>query len=240
MKATWLIMPGYEAPDSKMKCCLCGAPSEGRKATDIFGNTFRDYREMAYRLSPYICEPCALSMKDVPSGVVNYIDGTQKFPRSALRGLGWRFFSWVLVEGREPIGATKAHCKELREFMRNPPVGKKFAVVIADSGQKQLLYRLDVQTISADGDPYVAQFETEQVPIDTRFWELLRIADKIASVLGKTRVGDPENYLAMGKYIEAYGRESAGEYLHFTKLVDTPQGRLCGFLALNSGRSDNE
>ena len=234
MRATHLLVPGHIAPDTGKKCCICGCGSDGAyKGTDYFGDTFRDYREMQDRLSPYICSMCALSLKDVPSGVVHYLDGSIKTPRSAARGLGWRFFSWVLVEGEEPIGATKAHCRELRAVMANPPIGRDFAVVIADSGQKQLIYRLDTQRVSTAGTPYLIQFETEQVLVDADFWRMLGIADKIARVCGKTHVVEPPSYLTLAKCIERYGDGFVEEFEFFAARIDTPQARLCGFLALS-------
>ena len=234
MRATHLIVPGHVEKDTGEKCCICGCgTSDALKGRDFFGDTFRDYREMQCRLSPYICELCALSLKDVPSGVVTYLDGSKKTPRSALRGLGWRFFSWYLVEGEDPVGATKAHCKELRAVMARPPVGKYFAIIIADSGQKQLIYRLDAQRIDAPGAAYTVQFETEQVLIDGNFWRLLGITDRIAGAVGKTRVLEPPGYLALAKCLEKYGDGFIQDFDFFTARIDTPQARLCGFLALS-------
>lgn len=233
MRATHLLVPGHVEPDMGEKCCICGCGTDGAyKGTDFFGDTFRDYREMQYRLSPYICSMCALSLKDVPGGVVRYIDGSQKTPKSEKRGLGWRFFSWYLVEGCEPIGATKAHCKELRAVMAAPPVGKYFAVIIADSGQKQLIYRLDAQKIEGGGTPYLVQYETEQVLIDGEFWGLLGVADKLATVVGKSRVLEPVGYLTLAKGMEMYGEGFADEYMFFAARLNTAKARLCGFLAL--------
>lgn len=233
MRATHLLVPGHVEPDAGEKCCICGCGTDGAyKGTDFFGDTFRDYREMQYRLSPCICSMCALSLKDVPGGVVTYLDGSTKTPKSEKRGLGWRFFSWYLVEGREPIGATKAHCRELRAVMAAPPIDKYFAVIIADSGQKQLIYRLDAQKVQSEGTPYLVQFETEQVLIDDEFWRLLGIADKIAAVVGKMRVLEPAGYLTLSKCIETYGEAFADDYMYFSARLDTAKTRLCGFLAL--------
>lgn len=233
MRATHLLVPGHVETDTGHKCCICGCgTSNALLGKDYFGDTFRDYREMQDRLSPYICSMCALSLKDVPSGVVTYIDGSTKTPRSEKRGLGWRFFSWVLEEGKAPIGATKAHCKELRDVMTHPPVEKKFAIIIADSGQKQLIYRLDAQFILSENTPYLVQFETEQVTIDAEFWHLLGIADKIASVVGKMRVLEPANYLFLQKCMDTYGESFAEDYQYFTQRAETAAARLCGFLAL--------
>lgn len=233
MKATHLLVPGHVETDTGHKCCICGCgTSNALLGKDYFGDTFRDYREMQDRLSPYICSMCALSLKDVPSGVVTYIDGSTKTPRSEKRGLGWRFFSWYLVEGKPPIGATKAHCKELRDVMAHPPVERKFAIIIADSGQKQLIYRLDAQFILSESTPYLVQFETEQVLINTEFWKLLGIADRIASVVGKMRVLEPANYLFLQKCMDTYGESFAEDYQYFTQRAETAAARLCGFLAL--------
>lgn len=233
MRATHLLTPGHIEPDTGEKCCICGCGTNGAfRGTDYFGDTFRDYREMQCRLSPYVCSMCALSLKDVPGGVVTYMDGTKKTPRTEKRGLGWRFFSWYLVEGCEPIGATKAHCKELRAVMAAPPVGKYFALIIADSGQKQLIYRLDAQKIEIEGTPYLVQFETEQVLIDGEFWRLLGVADRIAAVMGKTRILEPAGYLALSKCLEVYGEGFADDYMYFAARIDTAKARLCGFLAL--------
>lgn len=233
MRATHLLIPNHIEPDGSERCCICGCgTSDALLGKDYFGDTFRDYREMQDRLSPYICSMCALSLKDVPSGVVTYIDGSTKTPKSEKRGLGWRFFSWYLVEGKPPIGATKAHCKELREVMAHPPIRTHFAIIIADSGQKQLIYRLDAQYIEHGYTPYLVQFETEQVTIDAEFWHLLGIADKIASVIGKMRVLEPANYLALQKCLDAYGSTFADEYTYFTQRAETAKARLCGFLAL--------
>lgn len=101
MRATHLLIPGHIEPDTGEKCCICGCGTNGAfKGTDYFADTFRDYREMQCLQSPYLCSMCALSLKDVPSGVVTYIDGTKKTPRTEKRGLGYRFFSWYLAEGR--------------------------------------------------------------------------------------------------------------------------------------------
>lgn len=233
MRATHLLVPGHVETDTGHKCCICGCgTSNALLGKDYFGDTFRDYREMQDRLSPYICSMCALSLKDVPCGVVTYIDGSTKTPRSEKRGLGWRFFSWVLEEGKAPIGATKAHCKELRDVMAHPPVEKKFAIIIADSGQKQLIYRLDAQFILSERTPYLVQFETEQVLINTEFWKLLGIADRIASVVGKMRVLEPANYLFLQKCMDTYGESFAEDYQYFTQRAETAAARLCGFLAL--------
>lgn len=233
MRATHLLVKNHVEKDMGEKCCICGCgTSNALKGKDFFGDTFRDYREMQARLSPYICSMCALSLKDVPSGVVTYLDGTKKTPRSALRGLGWRFFSWYLVEGEDPLGATKAHCKELRNVMLHPPVGKRFAIIIADSGQKQLIYRLDAQRIERDGMTYTVQFETEQVLIDDEFWRLLSIADKLADVIGKTRILEPASYLTLSKCLDTYGDGFLDDFDFFSARIDTPAARLCGFLAM--------
>lgn len=233
MRATHLLIKNHVEEDRGEKCCICGCGTSATlKGKDFFGDTFRDYREMQARLSPYICSMCALSLKDVPSGVVTYLDGSKKTPRSALRGLGWRFFSWYLVEGEEPLGATKAHCRELRQVMERPPVGKRFAIIIADSGQKQLIYRLDAQRIERDGMPYTVQFETEHVLIDDEFWRMLGIADLLADVIGKTRILEPPSYLTLSKCLEAYGEDFLEDFDFFSARIDTPKARLCGFLAL--------
>lgn len=233
MRATHLLIPGHVEPDGGEKCCICGCnTTRDYKGFDYFKDTFRDYRDMQVIESPYVCSMCALSLKDVPSGIVTYIDGSKKTPKTDKRGLGYRFFSWYLVDGKEPIGATKAHCKELRKAMLNPPINTYFAFIIAESGQKQLIYRFDAQRILSADMPYEVQYEAERVIIDKTFWHMLRVADNLATLFGKSRVLDPVSYLTLSKYIEAYGGDAAEDCLFFASRLDTAQARLCGFLAM--------
>jgi hypothetical protein len=116
--------------------------------------------------------------------------------------------------------------------MAAPPIGKYFAIIIAESGQKQLIYRSDAQRITEPGMPYFVQYETEQVLIDGEFWRLLSIADKIAAITGKSRILEPAGYLALSKCLEAYGKTFADDYMFFASRLNTAKARLCGFLAL--------
>lgn len=239
MKATHLLIKYYRPPKDGPKCCICGDLCDGSlKGTDYFGDTFSDYRLMECVESEYICMPCAMSLKDVPGGVVRYIDGTIKTPKSDKRGLGWRFFSWLLVDGKDPIAATKAHCPEIVAWLKAPPVGSHFACIIADSGQKQLIYRIDAQKIGKKEDPFYVQFETERTRIDKHFWSLLYIANRLSCVVGKSKVLNEPSYVDLMAYMQEYGDESYTEYDAFKKAIKTPECRLAAWLCDNPKKKE--
>lgn len=241
MNATHLLIKDYTEPCSLYKCCICGANADGSLlGRDYFGDTFSDYRLMAYPGSDYICTPCAVSLKDVPSGRVSYIDGSVKLPKSEKRGLGWRFFSWVLVEGKEPVGATKAHCAQLVDALRHPPLKKYFAIIIADSGQKQLIYRLQAQKIHSPETPFYVQFETRHVCINNKFWGLMNIANKISAIVGKSRVMDPLSYNDLSLYLERYGDEAYNEYMYFKQNIKTAECALSAWLCENPKKGEKQ
>lgn len=235
MNATHLLLKDYKAV-GEFDCCLCSFPcGDEILAKDYFDKDYRGVTSLRNWGSDYICLACSNSLRSAPGdGVIKDVEGTVRAPKNVRIGNRYRTFSWVLEEGTEPLAATKAHIEILRNLLKNPPVNNYFAFVFSETGQKQLIYRLEAQKIQSKKDSFTVQYEEDQVTIDSSFWRLLDCADNIASLYGKKRLDEPVTFAITAKYLEVYSNLDGLRY--WQRNFDTPESRLCAFLAVNRGK----
>lgn len=126
-------------------CAVCGV------ACDVtcpapFSDVFTDYDKLRYPDSDRVCVACAFAFaesvnlpnRDKPQRIRNY--------------------SHFVVDGRW-LYCTKGDKEVMQSVLFNPPTGPWLAV-IAESGQKHILFRARVNTTPS---PYVVQFEETRV-----------------------------------------------------------------------------
>ena len=210
-------------------CAFCAAQIKGELAKkDFIKDTFTDYGELLRPDSPYICAGCAASLGDCAQPL-RMIDGTQKTDKpGAGRPLASRMFSWV-CHGDTVLAATKAHIRQLRDFILTTPVGEECAVVLSDSGQKHHIFKTPV--FIADGQNVTVRLEDETIRAEVSMlahW--LDILDSMTEKIGKPALLDTPSPMQVSMLLEA-GLSESNTLKWFQELQGTPVGRLAAWLA---------
>lgn len=210
-------------------CAFCAAKIKGDLAKkDFIKDTFTDFGELLSPGSPYICAGCAASLGDCVQPV-RMIDGTQKTDKpGAGKALANRMFSWV-CHGDTVLAATKAHVRQLRDFILDAPVGEECAVVLSDSGQKHHIFKTPV--FIADGRNVTVRLEDETIRADVdalSHW--LGILDSMTEKIGKPALLDTPSPMQVSMLLDA-GLSEDDILKWFQELQGTPFGRLAAWLA---------
>lgn len=210
-------------------CAFCAAQIKGELAKkDFIKDTFTDYGELLRPDSPYICAGCAASLGDCVQPL-QMIDGTQKTDKpGAGKALANRMFSWV-CHGDTVLAATKAHIRQLRDFILCAPEGEECAVVLSDSGQKHHIFKTPV--FIADGKNVTVRLEDETIRAEVSLlahW--LDILDSMTAVIGKPALLDTPSPMQVSMLLEA-GLSEVNTLKWFQELQGTPFGRLAAWLA---------
>lgn len=210
-------------------CAFCAAQIKGELAKkDFIKDTFTDYGDLLSPGSHYICAGCAASLGDCVQPV-RMIDGTQKTDKpGAGKALANRMFSWV-CHGDTVLAATKAHVRQLRDFILCAPVGEECAVVLSDSGQKHHIFKAPV--FIADGLHVVVRLEDETIRADVdalAYW--LGVLDSITAEIGKPALLDTPSPMQVSALLDA-GLSEDVILNWFQALQGTPFGRLAAWLA---------
>ena len=205
-------------------CFYCGneCGSEHSVSKNV-KKTFTNHDIVTAPSSHYVCSGCVVSM-NMGYPLFNMIDGEQRIPKTTRAGQP-RLYSWVMSE-KEMLTASKTHIFLLREKILNPPA-PPFAIVLADSGQKQIIFRCP---IAYDTDFYPLQFEEETIVIDiAKLKKLLKIADMISAACGKIVLKSaPSQMMSMAVY-KYYGSVQLVE--QWIDEYATGLGQLAAWLA---------
>jgi hypothetical protein len=134
-------------------------------------------------------------------------------------------YSWVITRDKA-VAFTKAHIVELRRICLDPPK-PPFAVVLADSSQKQLLWQTPV---CQSRDMCVIRLEDEIIEYAVcDLAEALNVAGQVAAIVGKPSLTDRLDPRAWAGIIDATGDVAVAE--QWEELRCTPVGRLAAWLA---------
>jgi hypothetical protein len=145
-----------------------------------------------------------------------------------------RMYSWVITKDRA-VAATKAHLHLLRPIFISPPE-PPFALVLTDSGQKQLLYR---GRVNHDRSEVVCTLE-EQV-IAYRPWELaarLKLCGKLVAATGKPALAETVNARFGMAVIERFPTTGAQLITEWQRVREEPVSRLACWLSANKETCD--
>jgi hypothetical protein len=212
--------------DGPHRCTFCAARAAAPYALpDSF--TTRD--TLAVPGSPWVCAGCLLCLQE--SGEAVYHDGTRYPFTKAYR----RMLSHV-VTASAVVQATKAHTAYLRSVCLSPP-GPPYAVSIAVSGQKHVLYR-GVACRSAD----VATVTLEGERIDYRSADLaarLRLAGRVCAATGKPALVEPPGPSMAIRLVERYA-DGESDFAAWSGCWEHPLSRLAAFLCPPKEESQRE
>ena len=112
-------------------CYYCSAPCDEEHSISVWvRESFNSHQYVKSPSSSYVCNGCVLTLNE--DSTIELIDGTVREHQRI------RLYSWFVTPAKA-IAATKAHLHLLRKVIDNPPP-PPFALVLAESGQKHLLY----------------------------------------------------------------------------------------------------
>ena len=179
-------------PVGDEKCYVCGTTcGNSYLVKNFIKNDFTNRDIVKMPVSEYICNGCITVCKNKLE--FHIVDGSivESYPRN---------FSWVITKDKN-IAYSKSHIQSLREKIVNPPE-PPFAIVVAVSGQKQLLFR---SVVSNSTDNYPILFEDENVTVSiSELNDILALATKICAALGKINLRASYDYSMSIKYFEVY------------------------------------
>jgi hypothetical protein len=214
-------------------CYYCGAScDEQYKTADYVKDTFTNRDIVKYPQSKYVCIGCVESLGN-GEDEMPYIDGTTKVRENA-RGMCPRMYSWILFPDHKLAG-TKAHMKEWREILLNPP-DPPFAIILAESGQKQLIFRAP---IAMDKACFSILLEDEAIEVIPELLkERIEMCTPICAALGKPALEGDISFSSYTRYQEYYGEiESFEKWL---AIRSEPLSRLAAWLSKSKEDAQNE
>jgi len=223
--------------DSGNKLCyFCGNECNQRfNTTDYVKDTFTNRDIICFPGSQYVCQGCVESLGNGSYDEMLMLDGTIKLRKNA-RGMSPRMYSWILTQ-KERLAATKAHIKDLREIILKPP-NPPFAIVLADSGQKQIIFRCPV---AYDQDNFPVLLEEEVIIVNIEHLKgYLEIATRLSAAVGKIALLEPNSINVVTRLFEYYGGSFESLYVSWLKIYRQPLARLAAWLCKNKEESENE
>lgn len=231
MTASWLF--GARKDDGPNRCYYCGGPACADHAVSTYvKDTFTNRDIVICPASRYVCSGCAEAI-GLGEDQWTMLDGSIKV-RENDRGMAPRMYSWVLT-AKERRAATKAHMAQLRDTILNPP-DPPFAIILADSGQKQLIFRA---LVAFDRQFYPLLLEDERIDVAVPILrERLELATTLCAACGKPPLLDAaELQLARG-CMDYYGSPDVAE--QWLDIRVEPLSRLAAWLCPAKETSQHE
>ena len=174
--------------------------------------------------SEYICAGCQLAFQEK---IIIEIDN-QKRENQKMRG-----YSWVITE-KYSNPHTKAHISILREICINPPL-PPFAIILAESGQKHLIYR---GIVNYDYQEVTISLEEEHITYKpNNLKERINVIKPSVAAIGKIAIKEELTQRIINSYWE-YNRND--KIYDFLKVQFESLTRLAVWLSPNKKECQNE
>lgn len=212
--------------DGVHKCFFCGASCDETHTAKVWvKDTFTALDTVASPGSQFVCTGCTECMNE--TGDVTLACGEQR------NGQKRRMYSWV-VTSTKAVAATKSHRNWLRNVCTSPPE-PPFAIVISDSGQKQLLYR---GVVNHSRERITVTLETERV----LYWpgDLVKgiaLCVKLIAVTGKPALQEGLSFSQKMMLTERLGEDVLEQW---EKFDGSGLSRLAVWLSPGKEEAQNE
>lgn len=202
------------------RCFYCGAScGTGHLASQWVRDTFSGHDGVRCPGSGLVCGGCVRCLDERASIVL--ADG------EAREGQKTRMYSWLVAESRM-VAATKSHMAWMRGVIEGPPA-EHWALVVATSGQKHLLYRGRVNAPGADA--WWVSLEEEVVLVEpTRWRDAMESAMRVAAATGKPRLAEPACAATAIAMESMFGDGGSVPLSEWDRVRESPLGRLVAFL----------
>jgi hypothetical protein len=216
------------------RCYFCSADcNETYSSLEYVKDTFTNRDIVKYPQSKFVCQGCVESLGWGEDEML-MLDGSVK-RRENNRGMAPRMYSWILTR-ESRIAFTKAHVSLIRNVLCDHVPEPPFSIIIADSGQKQLIFRAPV-AMSREIFPVMLEDEVIEVtPVLLR--ERIALTTPIVAATGKPALFDD---LTMGTFIayeKYHGNIDALET--WQKIQKEPLSRLAAWLSNNREEAQDE
>lgn len=190
------------------QCALCGGSCDASiPVTSVLSDSFTDWQHVH---GDHLCASCLLTL------------------RADERADQPRLYSWVLTE-KTARKLTKANLAELRATCLNPPA-PPYCIVLAESGQRHLLYRAGVIHDSIVAGAYLEGEQIEYVP--EALAVRLDLCGRIVAATAKSAL-DEFDATAMSISLSEYWTDWTDIFERWCEVRDEPLSRLAGFLCEN-------
>lgn len=207
-----------------LRCFYCGAACDGGLTAAVHvKDSFTGQSEVAAPGSPAVCAGCVLCLREAAD--IPLIDGTTRYVSKC----AMRAWSWIVTNDRV-IAASKAHLRQLRNLCLQGPDGDgPWAIVLNDSGKKQLLYRGAVNQSRAE--PWTVTLETERVTYRReQLKDRLALTTRLIAATGKPALAEP---VSVRFALSVFDYFLDGESLvhEWSRVQDQPLSRLAAWLS---------
>lgn len=211
-----------------LRCFYCGAPCDGAyPALAYVRDSFTGRNDVPCPGSPAVCTGCVLCLDEAAD--VTLLTGEHR------TGQKMRNWSWLVTE-RERLAGNKAHRDRWRASCVDPP-RPPFALVLADSGQKHLLYRGVVCRSREDVSVTLEGERVDYRPDDLH--ARLELCGRLIAASGKPALAEPPS---VGMALGVLARYRASEMLleEWTRVREEPLSRLAHWLSPPKERCEVE
>jgi hypothetical protein len=215
------LAAGVENAGGPHRCFFCAALcGAAHPADDYVRDSFTGRDSVRCPGSAWVCTGCVLCLRE--DAELRMHDGTlRRVTKAAMRS-----FSWLITE-RSAIAAGLGARDAIADWCLRPPP-PPFAISVAISGQKHLLYRGAIN--HAAEPPWTITLEGERIHyMPAALAARLDLCGRLVAASGKPALAEPVSaYLAMS----VLDRYRDGELLleEFCRVRETPLTRLAGFL----------
>jgi CRISPR type IV-associated protein Csf1 len=219
------LFAGILNPTGNNKCFYCGGVCDDtHKSKEYVKDTFTNRDIVKYPDSEFVCSGCVCSLNE--RATITMIDGEVRESQKT------RLYSW-LFDSKSRIAFTKAHLSVVKEIFLNPPE-PPFGIVLAVSGQKQLLFR---SVLAWNKQEYYVMLEDEKILVNVnKLKAKLDQAEKIIAGIGKVAALDV-NLNCFIRYNEYFSEIESLE--KWVKENNSPLSRLAVYLSPNQKECQN-